>query len=173
MGLLKKTGKSQSNQAVQEVLSNIEHAVGMIPKPVELITASPGLFKNYIGNITYYQNHPNLNFELLLFLRYLVARKNDLTACIEFNESLLVKQGFSQSELDSYAVLTEELPLEEAEISLIDFVLAATKDQNSASREEVEHLTKRGWTEADILDATSLAFSMKASGAMLQLFKMV
>lgn len=172
MGLLKNTGQSQPNNEVQDTLANIVHAVGMIPKPLELMAASPGLFQTYMNTISYFQTHPTLNFETLLFLRYLVARKNNLPACVEFNGSLLIKQGFSQNELDSFVMSTDKLPLKEAEISLIDFVLAGTQDQTGAGQEKIEHLIALGWKEADILDAVNLGFTMKASGAMLQLFKM-
>lgn len=171
MSVLKNVGAEQEDVEVKLIRENFIHAVGSVPKPLEMMAASPGLFQHYYRGIGYYQNHPKLEFETLLFLRYLVARKMAFAACIEFNGELLKKQGITEDELEAMVCDYRKIPLAEAEIELIDFVLRGLDNQEHIDEKAFTKLLGLGWLESDVLDAVNHGFSMIAPGLMLKLFK--
>lgn len=171
MSVLKNIGAKQENTEVRLIRENLIHAVGSVPKPLEMMAVSPGLFQHYYRGISYYKNHPKLEFETLLFLRYLVARKMHFAACVEFNGEILKKQGVTEDELEMMVHDCRKIPLVEASRRLIYFVLTSLDNQEESTEKAFVDLLNLGWSENDIFDAVNHGFSMIAPGLMLKLFK--
>ncbi len=172
MALLQYISKEQATDDVKEVMNGFSQAVGDVPKPLQLIANSPGLFIQQVGLISYYRNHPNFDHTLLACIRYLAASLMGYDACIEFNGNLLIRQGMSQHELEAMTVDWMKAPLEEKELALLHFALHGLQDPDAARAEDIENLKRLGWTEADIIDSINISFSMLTHGRMMRYFQM-
>jgi hypothetical protein len=174
MALLERiTTDNTDNNTIKQVLGMMDQAVGAVPETLRFIANSPGLFQVQTGQISYYQNHPNLGPELLAFIRYTAACWFKNKACIDFNGLMLQKQGMTAEGLAEVVNDPEKAPLEEKEKALLTFVYNGIKDQNSASKEKLEQLHQIGWKNSDILDAVNHGFFMYAPGKMMDLFQML
>ena len=171
MEVLQNVGLQKATGETREILENIKHAVGMVPKPLEMMVASPNLLKHYYNGIGYYQNHSSLDFGMLLFLRYLVAREMGFDGCIDFNGSILLKQGLNQNQLDEMVVDHQKIPLDEKERALVSFVVKGILGEQ-ATPADMAHLKILGWSEGEVFDAVNHGFAMLTPGKMLEFFRL-
>lgn len=172
MALLTPITEENAEGQVAEIFAAFTAAVGEVPKPLRLLAGSPGLFMQQAGLIGYYRNHPHLDSTLLACIRYLSAKKLNYRACIEFNGSLLRKQGMAETELAAMEADPYKAPLAEREKALLAFVLQAIGAGGSACKADVDRLKEFGWTESDIIDAANQGVGMMAHGRMLEFFQM-
>lgn len=171
MALLKEFDQENGDENVREVMENFIQAVGAVPKPLQLIGISPGLFMKQAGIIGYYRNHPNLEGPLLASIRFLAAVVLGYQPCIEFNRHLLKMQGMTEDELDGMMADSDKAPLEDKELALLSFVIEGVKGKKEATSRDIETLTGHGWTESDIIDAVNQGFGMFSHSRMVEYFK--
>lgn len=172
MALLTKITNDLASAEIKEIFSALTAAVGEVPQPLRMLAGSPGLFMHQIGLVEYYRNHPHLDFSLLLCIRYLSAKKLKYQACIEFNGSLLRRQGMTELEMESMVDNPDNAPLSKRERALLSLVLQAVESGGSAENADIARLKDYGWTESDIIDAVSQGVGMMTHGRLLEFFKM-
>lgn len=73
MALIKTVSSEQAEGKMKEAFDMFIENLGVIPKPLEMMSASPAIFEQQLQRIQYYTNHPTLSFALLSHIRYLVA----------------------------------------------------------------------------------------------------
>lgn len=168
MGLLTRVTKENADEQVAAVMENFEQAVGAVPKPLQVMATSPGLFLCQTAVIGYYRNHPNLDGTLLACIRYLAADALAFGPCRDFNYNLLQKMGMSEAELKAMQVDYSAAPLEPHEVSLLKFVIDGVKGKKSSDEAEVQQLLAIGWQEADLVDAVNQGFGMLSHGRVLE-----
>lgn len=174
MALLERiTTENTDNEDIKQRLTMMEQAVGAVPETLRFLANSPGLFEVQTGQISYYQNHPNLGPELLAFIRYTAACWFKNKACIDFNGFMLQRQGMTEEGLAEVLQDPTKAPLEEKDQAMLAFVYNGVQDKNSASEEDMEQLRQMGWQNSDILDAVNHGFFMYAPGKLLKLFQMI
>lgn len=171
MTVLTEITQENADEKVAEVMDGFQQAVGAVPKPLQLMATSPGLFMNQAAVIGYYRNHPTLDGTLLACIRFLSADVLDYPACREFNYQLLQKMGMSAAELEVMKKDLSQAPLEPREIALLEFVVAGVAGRKATDKSSVEGLVEFGWTEADIFDATNQGFSMLAHRRLIEYFQ--
>lgn len=172
MALLTRITDEKAEGQVAEVFAALTAAIGEVPKPLRMLAGSPGLFMQQMGLVGYYRNHPHLDFSLLLCIRYLSAKKLNYRACIDFNGSLLRKQGLAETEIAAMESDPGKAPLAEREKALLVFVLQAVDAGGSANKADMDRLKEYGWSESDIIDAVSQGVGMMTHGRMLEFFQM-
>ena len=145
---------------------------GIVPAPMQLASASPGMFGMLAKSIGYYSEHPTLGFGLLSAIRFLTAQASDFAFCTGFNKGFLMKQGMTAEDIEKMSDDPSQVPLEDKERELLAFVIKAVKNPETASKEDMERLHEKGWTDRDILDAMAHAANMVASALLMKTFKM-
>jgi len=145
---------------------------GMIPKPMEMFSVSPELYKKRLDTATYYRSHPTLDFSLLTSIRYVVASEFKSTPCVQFNKSLLKRMGMEESDIEKLYSNPASAPLEEKEKAMLVFVFSALKSPESVTKEDIEALRKMGWTDRDIFDAVNHGSITFISRMMMKIFRM-
>lgn len=171
MTILTEINKENADKQVTGVMENFIQAVGSLPRPLELLAGSPGLFMKQSSMIGYYRNHPNLDATLLACIRYLSAAAIGYKQCMDFNRKLLKLQGATELELDAMENDPGKAPLEEREIAMLRFVVDGVKGKKQASRADIEALQGLGWTESDIIDASNQGFGMLSHGRFVEYFQ--
>ena len=146
--------------------------IGVVPKPLEMMSASPVLLRLQAETIGYFMQHPTLSPALLTFIRMLVAVEYDYGFCIDFNSGLLESQGIGKDLLASVKADPSRVPLEEKDKSMLLFVLKAVKTPEAVEPGDVEGLRQHGWTDKDILDAVAHGVGMVGASKMFKAFRM-
>jgi alkylhydroperoxidase family enzyme len=172
MALIKTVQPDKAEGIVGESYSAVMKAVGIVPKPLEMMSASPGMFEIHLSALNYFMNHSTLDFSLLTFIRFLVSQECKFDYCINFNRDLLKRQGMEDKEIEEVSSDPDKAPLEDKEKAMLLFVLKAIKSPESTEQEDIDALHKLGWNDSDIYDATYHGARMLAIGVMFNGFKM-
>lgn len=168
MTLLNIPDEQHREENVRNAYAFFNQNIGEVPKPLQLLSVSPGLFNLQNNSIKYFGSHENLSFPLLACIRYLTARHLDFEACIAFNARLHVKQGMQAEEVEKLADNPHMAPLEEKETAMLQFIGKVLKE--GIGTEDMELLRDKGWRDADIMDAVSHSLSMIPLGKMIKIF---
>lgn len=169
MFLLQTADPKKATGVVAEIFSHFDKA-GSVPKPLQLLSASPGLLERQFALIGYYMNHPHLSYGLLAAIRYVAAGVSCHDACLTFNAELLGRLGMGSDDLKALAEGRAPEALEEREGALLLFVRKALTASSTVTRADIETLRGQGWTDGDILDAVAHGANLAASSTLFQAF---
>lgn len=145
--------------------------IGIIPKPMEMMSASPALFEAQFNRIKYFSKHPTLSFALLAHIRYLVSHKLNYSFCMDFNKLILKKQGLEDADIKKMEDDPSKSMLEDNERAMLSFVMKSIKDPGSIEDADIENLREFGWSDSDMVEALSQGVSMIDHSIMMQVFK--
>jgi alkylhydroperoxidase family enzyme len=171
MTIIQTVSHEAAEGEIKEMYDMMMENVGMIPAPMELASASPGMFNMLKQSITYYTQHPNLGFGLLSAIRYLVSKQYDYVFCTHFNKGFLEKQGMSEDDIERMAEDPFQAPLEDKERAMLDFVMKAIKTPDAVAQEDMDRLHELGWSDGDILDALAHGTNMVGFSILMKTFK--
>ena len=172
MPLINTVPPDQAEGTIKEAYDMFSKSIGLIPKPMEMMSASPALFELQLRQIQYLSQHPKLSHPLLAHIRYLVARNLDYPYCTDFNRMILKKQGLSDDDIQRMEADPADSLLEPDERALLAFVVKAVKTPGDVAPEEIAHLRDLGYEDKDIVDALAQGVSMIDHAIMMQVFQM-
>ena len=172
MALINTVQPEKAEGIVKEGYDMFMQNLGIIPKPMEMLSASPTLFELQLRRIRYFSKHPRLSFALLAHIRYLVAHNLDYRFCIDFNKHILKKQGVEEADLRRMEADPSQSLLEENESAMLAFVVKAVKSPDAVTAEEIRRLRDLGWQDQDMLDALAQGVGMIDHAIMGQVFQM-
>jgi hypothetical protein len=172
MALIRTVSPEQAEGKMKEAYDMFMENLGVIPKPLEMMSASPAIFEQQLQRILYYANHPTLSFALLSHIRYLVAHNLRYRFCTDFNKHILKKQGLTDDDIQQIEADPANSLLEKKDAAMLEFVVKAVKAPGSVPVEEIERLKTMGWTDKDLMDALAHAVSMIDHAIMMEVFQM-
>lgn len=141
-----------------------------IPAPLLAFTATPQLFELQMGVLGYFMSHDTLDPNLLAAIRYLVARHEGYTVCVEFNGKWLTAAGMKPEELDAMYADPMTAPFEEKECAILAFAYRAFLEPKSIDRDYMESVLEQGWSESNLVDVLYQASFMTFVGKLTQAF---
>jgi len=172
MALINTVPPEKAEGIIKEGYDMFMKRVGIIPRPLEMLSASPDLFELQLRRTEYFSKHPKLSFSLLAHIRYLVAHNLNYGFCMDFNRHILKKQGIEEDDIRKMELDPSQSLLEENENAMLAFVVKAVKAPDSISAEEIRNLKGLGWEDRDIMDALAQGVSMVDHSVMMQVFQM-
>ena len=172
MALINTVSPKQAEGKMKEAYDMFIENLGVIPKPLEMMSASPAIFDQQLQRIHYYTNHPTLSFALLSHIRYLVAHNLSYQFCMDFNKLILKKQGLEDDDIKQIEADPSKSLLEEKDSAMLAFVVKAVKEHSSVKAEEIEKLKAVGWEDKDLLDALAHGVNMVDHAIMMEVFQM-
>ncbi|MDJ0783875.1 MAG: hypothetical protein QNJ22_18025 [Desulfosarcinaceae bacterium] len=172
MPLITTVPPEQAEGTIKEAYEMFQQNIGLIPKPMEMMSASPALFELQLRRVQYLAQHPKLSYALLAHIRYLVARDLDYPYCTDFNRMILKKQGLSDEDIGRLEADPAASLLETDEAAMLCFVVKAVKSPAEVAPAEIEGLRDLGYEDRDIIDALAQGVSMIDHAIMMQVFQM-
>ena len=172
MALIETVSPEAAEGEVKEIYGIMLENVGVVPSPLQLASASPGLLNFHWESIKYFSQHPTLGFGLLSAIRFLVAEHLHYAFCTDFNKKILKKQGLSDEDIEEMLKDPLKAPLEDKEQAMLSFVLKAIKSPDAVAQQDMDQLHEMGWTDRDILDALVHGTNMVGSSILMKTFKM-
>ena len=89
MAIIQTVSPEAAEGKIKEIYDMMIQNVGIVPSPLQLASASPGIFNLYLESIKYFSEHPTLGFALLSTIRFLVAKHLNYVFCTDFNKKIL------------------------------------------------------------------------------------
>ena len=172
MAILQTVSPEKAEGETKKIYDMMIQNIGVVPSPLQLASASPGILNFSWESIKYYSQHPTLGFALLSTIRFLVAKHLNYAFCTDFNKSILEKQGLSDDDIDDMIKDPLKAPLEENEQAMLSFVMKAIKSPDAVEQQDMDKLHDLGWTDRDILDALAHGTNMVGSSILMKTFKM-
>ena len=172
MALITTVSPEKAEGEIAETYKPFLDTIGVVPKPLEMMSASPELLRLQAETVGYFMQHPTLGLPLLTFIRMLVSVEYDYEYCIGFNSGLLESQGVSKDLLASVKTDPTQVPLEEKDKAMLLFVLKAVKSPEAVQPSDVDSLRKLGWNDKDIFDAVAHGMGMIGPSKMFKAFRM-
>lgn len=172
MPLINTVTPENAQGTIKEAYDMFMKNIGLIPKPMEMMSASPALFEIQLRRIQYLAQHPHLSFALLAHIRYLVANNLNYPFCTDFNKIILKKQGLTEDDLHAIEADPARSLLEPKENAMLAFVVKAVKTPGTVTAEEIQRLREMGWDDRDMIDALSQGASMIDHAIMMEVFQM-
>lgn len=172
MAFIQTMNSENAEGKVKEIYDRFMNKVGMVPRPFELLSASPELMGIQEQILGYFMGHPRLGFPLLSHIRYMVAVSLNYSYCTELNKKFLKMQGLEDSDVLNLTDDPEKTLLEEKDKSMLLFVLKAVKDPSSVEQKDISALQDQGWEDQDIFDALYHGISMVNHSMLMKAFNM-
>ena len=172
MALIKTVSREQAEGTMKRAYDMFMKNLGIIPRPLEMMSASPAIFDQQLQRIKYYTEHPTLSFALLSHIRYLVAHNLNYSFCMDFNKYILKKQGLEDDDIRRMEADPTQSLLEEKESAMLAFVVKAVKAPSSVEPDEIKRLKEMGWEDKDLVDALAHGVNMIDHSIMMEVFQM-
>ena len=172
MMLINTVSPEKAEGKMKEAYDMFMKRLGVIPRPLEMMSASPSIFELQLQRIQYYADHPTLSFALLSHIRYLVAHNLNYSFCMDFNKHILKKQGLEDDDIQKMEADPKKSLLEEKESAMLAFVVKAVKDPSSVKAEDINQLKEMGWEDRDLVDALAQGVNMIDHSIMMEVFQM-
>ncbi len=171
MALIQTVQPENAEGVVKEGYEMYMEKIGIIPKPMEMMSASPGLFEQQMRRTHYFSTHPALSFSLLAHIRYLVAHNLNYKFCMDFNKTVLKKQGLEESDFQNMEADPSKSLLEEKESAMLSFVIKSVKTPGAVSKDDINLLKNLGWEDRDMVDALAQGVGMIDHSIMMEVFQ--
>ena len=139
MALINTVSPEKAEGSIKEAYEMFMKNMGMIPRPLEMMSVSPALFDIQLQRIRYFSKHPTLSFPLLAHIRYLVAYNLNYSFCMDFNKHVLKKQGIGDEDIRKMEADPSQSLLEENESAMLAFVVKAVKIQTETVVQVMGH----------------------------------
>ena len=172
MALINIVSPEKAEGKMKEAYDMFIENLGIIPRPLEMMSASPAIFDHQLQRIRYYTDHPTLSFALLSHIRYLVAHNLNYSFCMDFNKHILKKQGLEDDDIHKMEADPTQSLLEEKDSAMLAFVVKAVKAPSSVQADEIKRLKEMGWEDRDLVDALAHGVSMIDHSIMMEVFQM-
>ncbi len=173
MALIQTIDPDVAEGLVKQFYDTMKKLVGMVPKPLQMYSASPRLFEINTQILQYYMSHPNLNPVLMACIRFVSATHCEYPYCIDMNKKILTQMvGLSEQQVQQLLEDPKSVDLPEKDKAMLDFVIKSIRTPEEVQQNDVDELRRLGWLDTDIYDAVSHGTMMVASGILFNAFKM-
>lgn len=172
MALIKTVSPEKAEGKIGEVYRVLQEKIGLVPKPFEMMSASPALMLIRGQMIDYFMNHPTLGPRLLTMIRLLSAEECAYDFCVGFNTEILKHLGVDETQTEAFKADLNKVPLDEKNKAMLLFVAKAIRSPETVKQEDVDALRDLGWTDSDIFDATFHGAAMAGPSILFKAFQM-
>jgi len=173
MALIQTVAAEDAEGKVKEVYDQLMKTARVIPRPMQMMSASPDLLAVQIQSLAHYFRHPTLSFPLLGHIRLLVAHHFQYPYCVEFNSSLLqMLTDMTDEQLEAVKADPAAAPLDEKDKAILLFVMKCIITPDAVCKSDIDALKKMDWTEKDIFEAAHHGADMIRHGTLFKAFKM-
>ena len=153
------------------IYKKIQKTLGFIPPHFELFaTIDSQSLMDFIDYNLYFQNHQNIDANLLPFLRLCIAQKECRSYCINFNTKMLLANGVDRSLLSDVYQNTEKLPFSSKQILLLSKVLDAIYDAQNFGMKDLQELYDEEFSDKDFYELLSYGTNFMAKSKMIEVY---
>ena len=171
MFIIKPISVDEATGELKLLYKKIQKILGFIPPHFELFaTLDPKSLHAFIEHNLYFAKHPNIDAQLLPFLRLCIAQKECRSYCINFNTKMLLSSGVDKELLNDICQNLEKLPFESKQILLLSKVLYAIYNAQSFGEKDLDELYNEGFSDKDFYELLGYATNFMAKSKMIEIY---
>lgn len=172
MALIATQAPDSAAGEVADIYGQIKARLGVVPTPVQLLSASPIWLRQQQESMSYYMAHPNIGFAALAVIRMLVSVESKCAYCIDRNASVLINMAdWTEDQVAATRDSVDKSPLDARERALVKLAVKAAHNSLSVTAADIDALRAFGWSDADIMDGVNHAARMVALDILFNTFK--
>ncbi|MBB6180890.1 carboxymuconolactone decarboxylase family protein [Pseudorhizobium flavum] len=145
----------EAGDATAAMYVSAEESYGYLPNMYRIFGHRPEVMEKWGALLASIRGHMSLRRYELVTLA--AARELKSSYCMLAHGSVLLREGFSETQLADTATDGAHAPLDEAEREMMRFAAKVVRDATSITREDVGRLKAQGFTDAEIFDITEAA----------------
>lgn len=145
----------EAGDATAAMYVSAEESYGYLPNMYRIFGHRPEVMEKWGALLASIRGHMSLRRYELVTLA--AARELKSSYCMLAHGSMLLREGFSDTQLADTATDGAHAPLDEAEREMMRFAAKVVRDATSVTREDVGRLKAQGFTDAEIFDITAAA----------------
>ncbi|WP_281977968.1 carboxymuconolactone decarboxylase family protein [Pseudorhizobium flavum] len=145
----------EAGDATAAMYVSAEESYGYLPNMYRIFGHRPEVMEKWGALLASIRGHMSLRRYELVTLA--AARELKSSYCMLAHGSVLLREGFSETQLADTATDGAHAPLDEAEREMMRFAAKVVRDATSITREDVGRLKAQGFTDAEIFNITAAA----------------
>nr|CAD6611195.1 peroxidase [Rhizobium sp. Khangiran2] len=145
----------EAGDATAAMYVSAEESYGYLPNMYRIFGHRPEVMEKWGALLASIRGHMSLRRYELVTLA--AARELKSSYCMLAHGSVLLREGFSDTQLADTATDGAHAPLDEAEREMMRFAAKVVRDATSITREDVGRLKAQGFSDAEIFDITAAA----------------
>lgn len=145
----------EAGDATAAMYVSAEESYGYLPNMYRIFGHRPEVMEKWGALLASIRGHMSLRRYELVTLA--AASELKSSYCMLAHGSVLLREGFSETQLADTATDGAHAPLDEAEREMMRFAAKVVRDATSITREDVGRLKAQGFTDAEIFDITAAA----------------
>ncbi len=145
----------EAGDATAAMYVSAEESYGYLPNMYRIFGHRPEVMEKWGALLASIRGHMSLRRYELVTLA--AARELKSSYCMLAHGSVLLREGFSDTQLADTATDGAHAPLDEAEREMMRFAAKVVRDATSITREDVGRLKAQSFTDAEIFDITAAA----------------
>lgn len=145
----------EAGDATAAMYVSAEESYGYLPNMYRIFGHRPEVMEKWGALLASIRGHMSLRRYELVTLA--AARELKSSYCMLAHGSVLLREGFSDTQLADTATDGSHAPLDEAEREMMRFAAKVVRDATSITREDVGRLKAQGFSDAEIFDITAAA----------------
>ena len=171
MFIIKSIPAGEATGELKLLYKKNQKILGFIPPHFELFaTLDPKSLHAFIEHNLYFAKHPNIDAQLLPFLRLCIAQKECRSYCINFNTKMLLSRGVEKELLGDICNNIEKLPFEPKQILLLSKVLYGIYNTQSFGEKDLKELYDVGFSDKDFYELLGYATNFMAKSKMIEIY---
>jgi len=171
MFIVEPTTMDQATGELKLLYKKIQKILGFIPPHFELFaTLDSKSLSEFVEHNLYFAKHPNIDANLLPFLRLCIAQKECRSYCVNFNTKMLLDNGVKKELLSNICKNIEKLPFEAKQILLLSKVLYALYNAQNFREKDLDELYSVGFSDKDFYELLGYATNFMAKSKMIEIY---
>ena len=171
MFIIKTIPLKEAKGELRLLYRKIEKVLGFVPPHFELFaTLDPKSLSEFVEHNLYFAKHPNIDAQLLPFLRLCIAQKECRSYCVNFNTKMLLENGIEKEFLSDICNNIEKLPFEPKQILLFLKVLYAVENPQEFGEKDLKELHDLGLSDKDFYELLGYATNFMAKSKMIEIY---
>ncbi len=149
----------------------IQKTLGFVPPHFELFaTIDMQSLKEFIEYNLYFSKHPNIDADILPFLRLCIAQKECRKYCMGFNTKILTTNGVNKEILNDICSNINKLPFNIEQKLLLSKVIYAIYNADKFCKDDLQELYSANFTDKDFYELLSYATNFMAKSKMIEVY---
>lgn len=132
-----------------------EESYGYLPNMYKIFGHRPEVMEKWGALLASIRGHMGLRRYELVTLA--AAKELKSSYCMLAHGTVLLREGFSETQLSDTVTGGTHAPLDEAEREMMQFAAKVVRDASSITKEEVSRLKSHGFSDPEIFDITAAA----------------
>lgn len=173
MALIKTVSQEEAEGPIKQAYDQMSKLAGFIPKPMQMFSASAGIFDIYNQVIQYFQQHPTIGMQLRTSIRFMSAAICQYPYCIDMNKKILTTMaGMTEEQAKQLLEDPEKVEMPEKDKAVLLLVKKALETPEDVQQTDIDSVREYGWSDSDIFDAVYYGAFMVSGGILFNTFKM-